>query len=89
MSQTLKPASVIAPGRILARELEARGWTQRDLAKIMGWSPLFINEIVHGTAELSAETASRLAEVFGTSPEFWTSLKTNYRALLIPENGAQ
>lgn len=88
MSQTLKPASVIAPGRILARELEARGWTQRDLAKIMGWSPLSVNEIVCGTGELSAETASKLAEVFGTSPEFWTNLDANYRVFVSRENDA-
>jgi len=35
MSQKLAPARVPTPGKILSRELEARGWTQKDLAEIM------------------------------------------------------
>ena len=38
MNQGLAPARVPPPGRILMRELEARGWTQKDLAEIMGAS---------------------------------------------------
>ncbi len=26
----MRPARLVAPGRILRRELEARGWTQKD-----------------------------------------------------------
>lgn len=36
MSKNLTPARLVAPGRILSRELEARGWTQNDLANITG-----------------------------------------------------
>lgn len=48
MSQKLAPARVPAPGRILSRELEARGWTQKDLAEIMGRPVQTINEIIRG-----------------------------------------
>ncbi|MDF5716087.1 MAG: hypothetical protein PUP93_19915 [Rhizonema sp. NSF051] len=36
MMQKLSPARVPAPGSILLREIEARGWTQKYLAEIMG-----------------------------------------------------
>ena len=36
MSQKLAPAIVPTPGKILSRELEACGWTQKDLAEIIG-----------------------------------------------------
>jgi HTH-type transcriptional regulator/antitoxin HigA len=39
MSNTLTPARAISPGRILQRELDARGWTQKDLAEITNRPP--------------------------------------------------
>jgi len=57
------------------RELEARGWTQKDLARIMERPPQAINEIVKGTKQITPETALVLAETFGTSAEFWTNLE--------------
>ncbi|MEH2062055.1 MAG: hypothetical protein V7K50_07215 [Nostoc sp.] len=46
MSQKLVPARVPTPGKILSRELEARGWTQKDLAEIMGRPVQTINEFI-------------------------------------------
>ncbi|MDO8691265.1 MAG: HigA family addiction module antitoxin [Dehalococcoidia bacterium] len=79
MSQNLISASVVPPGRILLRELEARGWTQKDLAEIMGRPLQAINEIIRGSKQITPETALELAETFGTSPELWTNLEADYR----------
>jgi len=79
MSESLIPARVVLPGRILERELEARGWTQRDLAAIMRRPPQAINEIVKGAKQIIPETALELAEAFETSPELWMNLEANYR----------
>jgi transcriptional regulator with XRE-family HTH domain len=38
MIKQLTPARVTPPGSILSEEIEARGWTQKDLAEIMGRS---------------------------------------------------
>lgn len=72
-------ARVVKPGQIMARELEARGWSQKDLAEIMGRPIQAINEIVGGSKQITPNTAHELAQVFGTSPEFWMNLETNYR----------
>lgn len=79
MNQKLLPARVTAPGRILDRELEARGWTQKELADIMGRPAQTINEIIRGSKQITPETAIELSEAFGTSAEFWMNLETNYR----------
>jgi len=79
MNQKLAPARVPTPGRILSRELEARGWTQKDLAEIMGRPVQTINEIIRGNKQITPETALELSQAFGTSPEFWTNLEAKYR----------
>ncbi|NJN86822.1 MAG: HigA family addiction module antidote protein [Leptolyngbyaceae cyanobacterium SL_7_1] len=82
MSQLLLPARVPPPGRILVRELETRGWTQKDLAEITGRPVQTINEIVQAKKQITPETALDFGEAFGTSAEFWTNLETNYRLYL-------
>lgn len=79
MNQALAPARVPPPGRILIRELEARGWTQKDLAEITGRPIQTINEIIQAKKQITPETALDLGEAFGTSAEFWTNLETKYR----------
>jgi len=37
-----------------------------------------INEIVHGTRRISADTALRLARYFGTSEQLWMNLQARY-----------
>lgn len=54
------------------------GITQNRLAVAIGVPPRRINEIVHGTRGISADTALRLSKYFGTSPEFWLNLQTQY-----------
>lgn len=75
-----KPAmEPIHPGEILAEEyLAPLGVTQHRLAVAIGVSPRRINEIVHGTRRISADTALRLARFFGTSERFWINLQSRY-----------
>jgi HTH-type transcriptional regulator/antitoxin HigA len=70
---------VPSPGRIIRRELEARGWSQNDLAEIMGRPPQVISQIVRGRKQITPETALQLAAAFGTSEEFWINLETKYQ----------
>lgn len=82
MKKEMMPARAVPPGRILRRELEARGWTQRDLAEILGRPAQAITEIVRGTKQITPETAVALGAAFGTSAEFWSNLEANYRLAL-------
>jgi HTH-type transcriptional regulator / antitoxin HigA len=79
MTQRLQAARVFPPGRVIGEELEARDWTQKDLAEIMGRPPQAINEIISGIKQVTPETALELSQAFGTSAEFWTNLESNYQ----------
>ncbi|MEH1845920.1 MAG: helix-turn-helix domain-containing protein [Nostoc sp.] len=61
MSQKLVPARIPTAGKILSKEIEARGWTQKDLAEIMGRPVQTINEIIRGRKQITPETAIELS----------------------------
>jgi HTH-type transcriptional regulator/antitoxin HigA len=74
-----KPAEVFPPGEFIRDELDERGWTQSDLAKIMGRPLPVVNLIISGKKSVTPETAIGLAGAFGTSPEFWLNLETAFQ----------
>ena len=82
VDNSLRPARVSPPGSLIRRELAARGWTQRDLAEIMGRPEQVISEIVRGNKQVTPETAWQLAAAFGTSAELWMNLQANYQLYL-------
>jgi addiction module HigA family antidote len=79
MSQNPIPARVPSSGHILSRELDARGWTQKDLAEIMNYPAQAIDEIIRGIKQITPELAHDLSEALGTSPNFWANLESKYR----------
>ena len=68
----------IHPGEHLAEFLEELGISQYRLAKVIGTPPRRINEIVHGRRSITADTALRLGQAFGITPEFWLNLQNLY-----------
>lgn len=76
---TRRPAEVFHPGEFLREELEERGWTQSDLAEILGRPLRLVNEIIMGKRGISPETAAGLAAALGTSPELWMNLDSAYQ----------
>jgi addiction module HigA family antidote len=71
--------SPIHPGEILKEEfLDAMGITQYKLVKDIHVPARRINEIVHGTRSITADTALRLGRYFGMSPQFWINLQAHY-----------
>jgi HTH-type transcriptional regulator / antitoxin HigA len=74
------PAEVFPPGEFIREELEARGWTQGDLAQIMGRPLRLVNELVAGKKQITPETARGLAKAFGDDdPLYWMNLDSAYR----------
>jgi addiction module HigA family antidote len=49
--------------------------SQYRLAKEISVPPRRINEIVHGSRSITADTALRLSRFFGTSERFWIHLQ--------------
>lgn len=59
--------------------LELRGWTQKDLAFVMGRSASQISNLMVGRMELSPEIAQELGVVLGGGGEYWLGLDSAYR----------
>lgn len=74
-----KKLSPIHPGEILKEEfLIPLEITEYRLAKDIAVPARRINEIVHGTRAVSADTALRLGTYFGVSPLFWMNIQASY-----------
>jgi addiction module HigA family antidote len=76
---TARKLAPIHPGEILLEDfLEPMGISQYRLAQDISVPPRRINEIVHGSRRISADTALRLARYFGTSERFWLNLQSKF-----------
>jgi addiction module HigA family antidote len=74
--QKLNP---VHPGEVLLEEfLKPMGISQNKLARAISVPPRRINEIVLEKRSVSADTALRLAQYFGTSAKFWMGLQSDY-----------
>ena len=70
--------AAIHPGEHLAEILEELGISQYRLAKAIGVAPIRINEIVHCRRSVTADTALRIGQALGMTPEFWLNLQRMY-----------
>ncbi len=68
----------VHPGRILKRELTARGLSANKLALALRVPSGRITSILNGKRGISPETALRLARYFGNSPRFWVNLQARF-----------
>jgi HTH-type transcriptional regulator/antitoxin HigA len=73
------PAEVFPPGEFIREELEARGWTQMDLADILGRPLKLVNDIILGKRTITPETAKGLGDAFGVDPQFFLNLESAYQ----------
>ncbi len=80
----------IHPGRILKRELSARGLSANRLALALRVPSGRITQILNRKRSISPETALRLGQYFGNSPQFWINLQSRYDLAVVEQKmGAQ
>ncbi|POR53382.1 XRE family plasmid maintenance system antidote protein [Bosea psychrotolerans] len=69
----------IPPGEVLLEEfMRPLGVSQNRLARDIDAPVSRIAGIVKGERAITADTALRLAQFFGTSPEMWMALQSDY-----------
>lgn len=66
------------PGKHLQEILEEYGLTQYRLAKELEIQQTRIMHIIRGERAITADTAIRLGQFFGTSAEMWMNLQQHY-----------
>src|SRR3546814_10906300 len=79
-------AEIFPPGEFLKDELEARGWSQTELAEIIGRPTRLINEIIADKRTITPETAIQLGDSLGTGPELWMNLESQYQLSQVRPN---
>lgn len=71
-----KKIAPVHPGEVLLEDfLKPMGISQYRLAHDITVPPRRINEIVHGSRSVTADTALRLGVYFGMEPQFWLNLQ--------------
>ncbi|MDA3955774.1 HigA family addiction module antitoxin [Oceanispirochaeta sp.] len=69
----------IHPGEILKEEfLEPFGISAYRLSKEIKIPQTRISQIIKGRRRITADTALRLSEFFGNSPQFWMGIQDDY-----------
>ena len=75
----------IHPGRILKRELSERGLSANRLALALRVPSGRITQILNEKRSISPETALRLGQYFGNSPQFWINLQSRYDLAVVEQ----
>ncbi len=84
ITELMKKLTPAHPGRILLEEfIRPLGLTQYRVAKDAGIPQPTMTQIVKGRRAVSVENALRLGLYFGTTPEFWLNLQTDYDLRLV------
>jgi addiction module HigA family antidote len=68
----------VHPGRTIVGELAARGLSAHRAAMMMRVPANRLGLIIAGRRGITADTALRLARLFGTSGQFWMNLQSHY-----------
>jgi HTH-type transcriptional regulator / antitoxin HigA len=68
----------VHPGVYIKEEMDERGWSQRDLAFILGCSEQTINPILNGKRAISPDMAKAFGVAFDVPAEFFANLQQAY-----------
>jgi antitoxin HigA-1 len=79
MTMTRPP---IHPGEILADELDELAMSAAELSRQLHVPTNRITQILGGKRAITADTALRLGQWFGTGPELWLNLQKTYELRL-------
>ncbi len=81
---------VAHPGRLLRRELAARGLSASRLSVDLGVPSGRITDILNGRRSITADTAVRLGRYFCNSAQFWLDLQVQYDIVVVErDRGAE
>lgn len=75
----LIPIHPVHPGEVLLKDfMEPMGMSHDQLTAALCISAQRFGDILIGHRSITVDTATRLASVFGTTPQFWLNLQHQY-----------
>ena len=75
-----RQAQVSPPSDLLLDEFEARGWLSGMSVDLLGLPQPLVWNILTGAIPINQEIADRLAEILGTSADFWLTRQHRWDA---------
>src|SRR3954451_16199133 len=69
---------VVHPGEVLKHELEELNITPTEFARQIDVPPNRVSQIIAGKRAITGDTALRFGHWFGTDPQFWLNLQSQY-----------
>ncbi|MGB7984824.1 MAG: HigA family addiction module antitoxin [Terracidiphilus sp.] len=76
--ETVDATWIKHPGFYIKEELDERGWSQRDLAFILGVPEQAVNMIISGKRGISPDMARALGDAFDVHPDLFANLQMNF-----------
>lgn len=74
------------PGEAIRRMLTERGWTQEDLARIIGRHRPEVTNLISGKRSITPDLAIALGTAFSNPPQYWMELETARQLSFAQEN---
>ena len=81
-STTPRSQQPAAPAKVLREFIARRGMSATKVAHSLGVPPNRITRVLSGARGITADTTLRLARYFGTTPQYWMNLQTEYELQL-------
>lgn len=72
------PFMAVHPGMMIKLELEERGVSQKDFAKMLGTQPSHLSEVLNGKRALTTELAVKIENTIGLPAKILLSAQTQY-----------
>jgi plasmid maintenance system antidote protein VapI len=63
------------PGKFIKEMLENRGWTQADLARVLGWDASKLDKLIKGESEVTLDAVVSLGNSFSLPAEFFMDIR--------------
>ena len=77
-NETPSPFMAVHPGLMIKPELEERGISQKEVAKMLGAQPSHLSEVLNGKRALSTELAVKIEKTIGLPAKILLSAQTQY-----------
>ena len=72
------PFMAVHPGMMIKPELEERGISQKEFAKMIGTQPSHLSEVLNGKRALTTELAVKIENAIGLPAKILLSAQTQY-----------
>ena len=77
-NETPAPFMAVHPGMMIKPELDERGISQKEFAKMLGTQPSHLSEVLNGKRALTTELAVKIENAIGLPAKILLSAQTQY-----------